>query len=256
MSEVKIAEVLFSYYQKLLKYYPEGSILGVFLYGSQNYNFNTPTSDIDAKAIYIPSMKEIALLKQPISKEYHMSNGAHVEVKDIRLMWQMWKKQNMNFVEILFTNYYLTNKWYTDKWEAILELNEQIATYNMQYGITSACYQAINALRQNEISGKKVANAARVCDFISKYIQNQPYESCIVVSEDFKNKWLPVKQDNRIYLPNDPVVKGLVEQLEIFLKIAPNYISDTYKQNCLDDKMAALIISLIEIRKGREFSML
>jgi len=116
MSEVKIAEVLFSYYQKLLKHYPEGSILGVFLYGSQNYNFSWEGSDIDAKAIYIPTMKEIALLKQPISKEYHMSNGAHVEVKDIRLMWQMWKKQNMNFVEVLFTDYYLIHKWYTDKW--------------------------------------------------------------------------------------------------------------------------------------------
>lgn len=255
MSEVKIAEVLFSYYQKLLKYYPEGSILGVFLYGSQNYQFSWEGSDIDAKAIYIPSKEEIALLKKPVSKEYQL-DGAHIEVKDIRLMWQMWKKQNMNFVEILFTNHYLTNKWYTDKWDAILELNEQIATYNMQYGITSACYQAINTLKGNEISGKKVANAARLTDFLWKYMQGKSYIDCIKVDEDFKDKWLPVKQDNKIYLSNDPVVEGLIEQFNIYLDLAANCTLDKDKQELLDSKMAALIISLIEIRKGREFSKL
>ena len=255
MSKVKIAEVLFSYYQKLLKHYPEGSILGVFLYGSQNYNFSWEGSDIDAKAIYIPSKEEIALLKKPVSKEYQF-DGAHVEVKDIRLMWQMWKKQNMNFVEILFTNYYLTNKWYTDKWETILGLKEQIATYDMQYGITSACYQAINTLKGNEINGKKVANAARLADFIWKYMQGKSYIDCIKVDEDFKNKWLSVKQDNKIYLSNDPVVKGLIEQFNIYLDLATKCIPNIDKQNYLDNKMAALIISLIEIRKGHEFSML
>lgn len=255
MSEVKIAEVLFSYYQKLLKHYPEGSILGVFLYGSQNYQFSWEGSDIDAKAIYIPSKEEIALLKKPVSKEYQF-NGAHVEVKDIRLMWQMWKKQNMNFVEILFTNYYLTYKWYTDKWETILGLKEQIATYDMQYGITSACHQAINTLKGNEINGKKVANAARLADFIWKYTQGKSYIDCIKVDKDFKNKWLPVKQDNRIYASNDPVVKGLVEQFNIYLDLATNCTLDKDKQDYLDKKMAAIIISLIEIRKGREFSIL
>ena len=255
MSEVKIAEVLFSYYQKLLKHYPEGSILGVFLYGSQNYQFSWEGSDIDAKAIYIPSKEEIALLKKPVSKEYQF-NGAHVEVKDIRLMWQMWKKQNMNFVEILFTNYYLTYKWYTDKWETILRLKEQIATYDMQYGITSACHQAINTLRGNEINGKKVANAARLADFIWKYMQGKSYVDCIKVDENFKNKWLPVKQDNRIYLSNDLVVKGLIEQFNIYLDLATNCTLDKDKQDYLDKKMAAIIISLIEIRKGHEFSML
>lgn len=253
MSKIEIAKTLQEYYKELETHYPEGSILGIFLYGSQNYDFSTPTSDIDAKAIYIPTMEEMALLKQPISKEYHMPNGAHVELKDIRLMWQMWKKQNMNFVEILFTDYYLIHKWYIDKWQTILELNEQIATYNMQYGIMSACYQAINTLRPKEISGKKVANAARLTDFIWKYTQGKPYKDCIKVGEHFKDKWLPVKQDNKIYLPNDPVVEGLVEQFNIYLDLSTKCNPDINKQKYLDDKMAALIISFINIRKGREF---
>ncbi|MBQ5473947.1 MAG: nucleotidyltransferase domain-containing protein, partial [Lachnospiraceae bacterium] len=111
-----IAETLFHYYQVLMRHYPEDSIMGVFLYGSQNYNFDTPTSDIDAKAIYIPTYEEMVNLKEPVSRVYGTDYG-NVEVKDIRLMWKMWKKQNINFVEILFTDYYLTNKNYTNLWE-------------------------------------------------------------------------------------------------------------------------------------------
>ena len=35
---------------------PEERIIGVFLYGSQNYGFATEESDIDSKAIIIPSV--------------------------------------------------------------------------------------------------------------------------------------------------------------------------------------------------------
>ena len=42
------------HYMYLLANYPERSILGVFLYGSQNYNLATENSDVDTKAIYIP----------------------------------------------------------------------------------------------------------------------------------------------------------------------------------------------------------
>jgi len=126
----------------------------------------------------------------------------------------------------------------------------------MQYAITSACYQAINTLRANEISSKKVANAVRLTDFIWKYTQGKSYKDCIKVDKEFKDKWLPVKQDNKIYLPNDPVVEGLVEQFNIYLDLSTKCIPDIDKRNYLDNKMATLIISLINIRKGKEFSKL
>lgn len=254
MSELKIAEVLFSYYQKLLKYYPEGSILGVFLYGSQNYQFSWEGSDIDAKAIYIPSKEEIALLKKPVSKEYQFDSG-HVEVKDIRLMWQMWKKQNMNFVEILFTNYYLTNKWYTDKWETILELKEQIAHYDPSYAITSAYYQAYNTLR-SDITGKKLANAARIALYLDNYLKGEDYKRCITLTEEQKNFYLPYKVENKLFSESDNEVVETKQHLDELFQLSNEIKINSELQKKLDDKMAALIISFINIRKGREFSKL
>lgn len=254
MSKADITKTLYEYYEELMTHYSSGSILGVFLYGSQNYQFSWEGSDIDAKAIYIPRLEEIALLKQPVSREYHMSNGAHVEVKDIRLMWQMWKKQNMNFVEILFTDYYLTHKWYTNKWETISALNEQIAHYNPSYAVTSAYYQAYNTLKQG-LTGKKVANAMRISIYLNKYLQGKSYKECMSLSKEQRDHLLPIKIENKEF-DDDEFIEDIKEGLNKALDCSKDLKVDTKLQKKLDDKMAAFIISLIEIRRGREFSML
>ena len=82
------------HYMYLLANYPERSILGVFLYGSQNYNLATENSDVDTKAIYIPTFEEIALTKTPISKELHINNE-HCDLNDILLFPHLPHKPNI-----------------------------------------------------------------------------------------------------------------------------------------------------------------
>lgn len=43
------------------------NVYGVFLYGSQNYGTDTEQSDVDAKAIIVPSFHEL-VLKKPVSQ--------------------------------------------------------------------------------------------------------------------------------------------------------------------------------------------
>ena len=43
------------------------NVLGVFLQGSQNYHLDYAGSDIDTKAIIIPTLDDIVLNKQPVS---------------------------------------------------------------------------------------------------------------------------------------------------------------------------------------------
>lgn len=74
-----------------LKTYPNDWI-GIFLQGSQNYGLDYETSDIDTKIIVLPSLEDIALNKQPISTTLVMPNDEHVDVKDIRLMFDCFKK--------------------------------------------------------------------------------------------------------------------------------------------------------------------
>lgn len=100
-------------------------ILGVFLYGSQNYGIATEESDVDVKAIYIPTLREVAANNPLISEELKISDE-HIEVKDIRLMSQMWKKGSINFLEILFTDYFVINPLYCEDWEKVLRIRNLI----------------------------------------------------------------------------------------------------------------------------------
>ena len=72
------------HYNYVCEKYGKDNVLGVFLYGSQNYGLATEESDVDTKAILIPILWDIAANKQPVSKELHMENGEHIEVKDIQ----------------------------------------------------------------------------------------------------------------------------------------------------------------------------
>ena len=249
--ELTIAETLFSYYQTLMAYYPANSILGVFLFGSQNYNFDTPTSDIDAKAIYIPTYEEMVNLKEPVSKVYGTEYG-NIEVKDIRLMWKMWKKQNINFVEILFTDYYLTNKNYTNLWECITYGREDIARYNPLYTVNSIVGQCRGTLAYKEITGKKVANVARLIDFLEKYLEGKPYKKCITVDEDFKKNWLHIKQKNESFTKEDTSALVQDKLTNLVVKGEKLYKDRKIDNSSHDAIMTQWILNAIELRKKLE----
>ena len=84
-------------------------MVGVFLQGSQNYNLQYEDSDIDTKAIILPKFNDFVLNNKPVSTTLILESNEHIDLKDIRLMFECFKKQNINFIEILFTEYYILN---------------------------------------------------------------------------------------------------------------------------------------------------
>ena len=81
--------------------------LYIGLYGSDNYHLNTAESDYDFKAIVAPTIRDFIKGKQ-VSTTIELPFGL-CDVKNPQNMFNCWKKQNINFLEILFTNYYLFN---------------------------------------------------------------------------------------------------------------------------------------------------
>lgn len=114
------------------------TVLGVFLQGSQNYNLDYAGSDIDTKAVVLPSFEGFVFNKQPVSTTHILESNEHIDVKDIRLMHDCFRKQNINFVEILFTKYKYMNPEFEDLYSAMFENREKIAHYNN--------YAAINCI--------------------------------------------------------------------------------------------------------------
>ena len=102
--------------------YPNLELFGLFIQGSQNYGLDIYTdeykSDIDTKAIVIPSLEDVVLNKKPISTTHILYNNEHLDIKDIRLYFNNFKKQNINFIEILFACAKYINPEYKDLYDS------------------------------------------------------------------------------------------------------------------------------------------
>lgn len=214
--EIKIFEELQKRYDFLAEKYGYNHILGIFLYGSQNYHMDLPSSDIDTKAIYVPSLTEICMNMQPISKELHYDN-THIEVKDIRLMCDMWKKQNINFVEILFTKYFIINPFYKDYWDFIVNKKQSVAHYDVQRTLVSIASQVKNTIKHEEVTGKQFANAGRLVYFLHSYIEGKSYEECLLMDKEHLAHYMEIKQSTQLY-SNELELIELRKEVEHILK--------------------------------------
>ena len=113
-----------------LNHFRPEQIVGCFLQGSQNYGLDYEGSDIDTKLIVVPSFADICLNRKPISTTYVRENNEHTDWKDIRLYMETFRKQNLNFLEILFTEFYIINPMYKEEWMRLVANRERIARMN------------------------------------------------------------------------------------------------------------------------------
>ena len=104
------------HYEEAKQYFDESRIVGIFYQGSANYGLDYEGSDIDTKLIIVPSLEDIVLNKQPVSTTHVRENNEHIDFKDIRLYMDTFMKQNLNFLEILFTSYKIINPIYEKFW--------------------------------------------------------------------------------------------------------------------------------------------
>lgn len=191
--EENIAKRLNEHWEESLNYFDRSHILGLFLQGSQNYNLDYENSDVDTKLIVLPTLDEIVLNKKPVSTTHVRANEEHIDFKDIRLMLSTFKKQNLNFIEILFTPYFIMNPTYSEEWEHLRVQREKIAHYSpynavkTMKGIAMEKYHAmeheypskIDILKKYGYDPKQVSHLVRVQNFIDSYLADYPYEDCL-----------------------------------------------------------------------------
>ena len=176
-----------------LTHFHEDQVVGIFLQGSQNYHLDTPHSDVDTKLIVVPSFKDIAMNRKPISTTHVRTNEEHTDWKDIRLYIQTFRKQNLNFLEILFTNYSIVNPIYEKQWNRLIESREAITHFNpyrsvqSMKGIALEKYHAmeheypskVEVLKKYRYDPKQLHHLVRVSDYLDRYIAGESYESCL-----------------------------------------------------------------------------
>lgn len=169
-------------------------VLGVFLQGSQNYNLAYEGSDIDTKAIIIPTFEDFCLNKKPVSTTIILPSNEHIDLKDIRLMYECFRKQNINFIEILFTKYRYLNPNFKDAYQPMFDHAEDIAHYNnfaavnciagMVFEKRKALCHPYECLREKiekyGYDNKQFHHILRCEEFLKRYINGVPYAECLI----------------------------------------------------------------------------
>lgn len=171
--------------------------VGIFLQGSQNYHLDYAGSDIDSKLIVLPSFDDFALNRQPYSYTHVMENEEHVDVKDIRLMFSCFRKQNINFLEILFTHFFIVNPVYERFWDIVVQNRERIARYNNYASLHCMLGMAMEKRKalchpypatKDKIDKfgydpKQLHHILRLDEFMKRWIDGVPYSFCLVTEQ-------------------------------------------------------------------------
>lgn len=194
MIATKIQEKVQAHYDFLKKIVPEEQIIGVFAYGSMNYGFyEDGVSDVDTKAVILPSLLHIVQGEKLTSMELQLPNGEHCEVKDIRLYVQQLKKQSINFIETLYTPFYVLNPLWEQMWnEYFIAHRCKIAHYNSYATIQAAAHHLLSIKGRK---GKDLYNILRLSNFIDRYYFRYGYSSCINVTYTLPRNELQTMQN-------------------------------------------------------------
>ena len=199
------------------------------LQGSQNYELDVYEkdykSDIDTKAIILPSFEDFVYNRQPVSRTVVLDNNEHIDVKDIRTMFDTFKKQNVNFIEILFTKYKIINEEYKDLIQILLNNKEEIARLNKNQALRCMAGMSMEKLKALQhpyptildkiikygYDPKQLHHILRMNDFIKKYVAGIRYEDCLI-------------PDNKEYLIE--IKKGVLNEKEA-VELAQKIDSET-----------------------------
>lgn len=173
------------------------NILGVFVQGSDNYSLSWEGSDIDTKVILIPSFIDFVLNRNPVSTTLIKEDNSHIDLKDIRLMHECFRKQNINFIEILFTKYKYINPEYEAIYQPMFDNNERIAHYNNYAAvncIAGMVYEKhkamehpyptlVEKIKKYGYDNKQLHHIIRCEEFLKRYINGVPYAECLIPTD-------------------------------------------------------------------------
>lgn len=176
----------------------------ICLYGSQNYGLDINTeeyhSDIDMKAIIVPTLKDLINNSKPISTVIDTEWG-QCDLKDIRIYFDKGiLKANPVYIETLYTDYYIIDELFKTEFEYIRSKRDKLVStlkYQMlraMYGMMCEKRKALchpyptikDKIDKYGYDGKQLHHIYRIFLMMEDYfILGKDYRSCL---NDF-NEW-------------------------------------------------------------------
>ena len=192
-------------------------VVCVCLQGSQNYGLDEYSdeymSDIDTKAIVLPPLDDFIAAAPPVSTVVIMDNNEHAEVKDIRIMFDMFKKANISYIELLFTEFKIINPEWAEFIEPLFANRELISKYNRNQFLRCIAGMAmekrkalcrpypnlIEKIEKYEYDGKQLHHCVRLYNFIERFVNGESLDTCYKVKAPMHNILMNYKKQKDAY---------------------------------------------------------
>ena len=232
-------------------------IVGVFLQGSQNYGLDYDGSDIDTKCIVLPRFEDYVLNKKPVSYTHIMENNEHVDIKDIRCMFECFRKQNSNFLEIMFTDYMIINTKYVWLVKELICNSELIVRYDERKFLNACVGMALekekamchpypatkDKIDKYGYDGKQVSHILRMDDMLKKYCDNKSFMESL---KPIRKKRILEYKFNEIPLAEAQV--EVAETIERMKKMRDEYIEmyNPVQNNEVDNVLKSLLFKVLK----------
>lgn len=200
-------------YDWLRNNHPELNMIFMIAKGSMNYDMMIFTedyqSDVDVEVIVCPTLDQIICGDDMISTTYVMEDNSHVTVRDIRIFKDLLFKQNLAFLELLHSKYFLTNgdnekellKELQDMSEEIDKI-DQIRFFKALKGMMLEKRRALThpyPTQKEEIekygyASKQVHHIKRLYYMMLEMVcENKPYKDVLILHEATRNDLLDFK---------------------------------------------------------------
>jgi len=176
----------FSYYNNTFKLSQQFLLVPV---GSWNYNCADEHSDVDTKAVFIPTLQDI--VENKCEAYTHLfPNEEHIDCCDIRNYMKSLIKGNPQFLETLFSNWgYLNTRYYWGMAEELFHKRDKIAYCNPNntmrafFGMADRNYKLCLSRGKEDHLGKWVYQLVRIQECMDKYSQDKSFEECLTTNK-------------------------------------------------------------------------
>lgn len=194
-------------------------VLYIGLYGSQNYNLDDENSDIDAKAIILPTLHDI-IFRKAISKTIECENG-NIDVKDLITFYDVIKKGNFSYIESIDTKYSIGDKYIKELFSQIRPNFKSIvgAMYEKRKALTHEFPSKKEEFQKFGCDPKQHHHIIRLYDLLSYNIENNCSKSYLKYNGDAKEKMIILKRNM-----HGKNVRELEEEGDLYIEKARNLL--------------------------------
>lgn len=204
--------------------------------GSWNYDCADEHSDVDTKAIFVPTLRDI-VENRCEAYTHLLPNEEHVDCCDIRNYMKSLIKGNPQFLETLFSDWGDLNIGdYREEIYALISNREEIARCNPNntmralLGMADRNYKLCIARGEEDHLRKWVYQLVRIEECMNKYCQDRSFKDCLITNH--RDFLLLIKNNKN----NNYKKEALVDIAKEYIKHCQNHYEIFTFMNNKEDK--------------------